>query len=486
MADLAAPSTNSSDTVIEGQKRALELALHGAPLADVLEALVLTIERQSTAGVLGSILLLDDDGAHLRHGAAPSLPAAYNAAIDGIPTGPDIGSCGTAAATGQTVVVSDVMTDPRWAAFRDLAATHGLRACWSTPIRSTTGRVLGTFALYHRTVATPTQRDLEIVSLLGPTASLIIERDREAQRRAFVEQELVRAATRQLSHIAAMFAHAPAAIAKLSGPEHVFEVANPAYLELVGGREVLGKGVATALPELDRQGFVTLLDEVRTTCKPYVGRSRLVRLQRGGALQDCYFDFVYQPIPGDDGRCESILVIAFEVTELTLARLRAEASEHALRTFVDSLPELAWTARPDGHIDYYNQRWYEYTGTTYEEMQGWGWQKVHAPEMLPVVMERWRQSLSSGEPFEMEFTLRGADGVPRWFLTRVVATRDAAGTVVRWFGTNTNIDALRASMALADEMTAQSREMEAALIEMRGAKERAEARLAELQRERNG
>ena len=128
-------------------------------------------------------------------------------------------------------------------------------------------------------------------------------------------------------------------------------------------------------------------------------------------------------------------------------------------TFIDNLPELAWTARPDGHIDYYNRRWYEYTGTTFEEMQGWGWEKVHDPQLLPKVVERWKHSLATGEPFEMEFTLRGADGdralVPH---ARRTAASDSSGTIVRWFGTNTNIDAIKASQALTEAMAEQSRE----------------------------
>jgi PAS domain S-box-containing protein len=101
---------------------------------------------------------------------------------------------------------------------------------------------------------------------------------------------------------------------------------------------------------------------------------------------------------------------------------------------------LAWTARPDGFIDYYNARWFDYTGTTLEQMQGWGWKSVHDPAMLDAVVERWQRSIATGEPFEMEFPIRGADGTFRWFLTRVKPLHDAEGRLVRWFGSNTDID----------------------------------------------
>ena len=479
--------SHDSDTVIEGQKKALELALHGAPLADVLDVLARTVEAQSSNGVLASILLLDDERKHLLHGAGPHLPAAYNDAIHGIEIGPAVGSCGTAAYTGEVVVVSDIQSDPRWASFAALATEHGLRACWSMPIRSSQDEVLGTFALYHRTVAVPSDRDRAIVELLGSTAALVIERDLNARRRAAAEARLREEIDQQVARIGSLFAHAPAGIAVLRGPEHVYDVVNPRYAELIGGRDVLGKPIRAALPELEGQGIFELLDGVRRTGEPYVGRSLRVSLLRGPdhTPQDAYFDFVYQPIPAADGQPGDILVVAFEVTELVLSKLRAEASEQALKTFIDNLPELAWTAKPDGDIDYYNRRWYEYTGTTFEEMRGWGWEKVHDPELLPRVVERWKHSLATGEPFEMEFTLRGADGVRRWFLTRVTPVRDGSGQIVRWFGTNTNIDAIKSSIALTEAMAQQSRETQAALLELRDAKERAEARVAELERHRS-
>ncbi len=97
-------------------------------------------------------------------------------------------------------------------------------------------------------------------------------------------------------------------------------------------------------------------------------------------------------------------------------------------------------ARPDGHIFWYNRRWYDYTGTTPEQMEGWGWQSVHDPDVLPGVLDRWGGSIANGEPFEMVYPLRGADGQFRRFLTRVVPTRDSEGRVLLWFGTNTDID----------------------------------------------
>ncbi len=126
------------------------------------------------------------------------------------------------------------------------------------------------------------------------------------------------------------------------------------------------------------------------------------------------------------------------------------ASQERFQALVDAIPQLAWTANADGFIHWYNRRWYEYTGATPQHMEGWGWQSVHDPKKLPEVLARWSVSIATGESFDMIFPLRGADGVFRSFLTRVLPLKDAAGTVTQWFGTNTDVDELqRAQEALA-------------------------------------
>jgi PAS domain S-box-containing protein len=160
------------------QTRVLGLIAQGAPLSETLEVLVRMIEQQARTGILGSILLLEDDGVHLLHGAAPSLPAAYNQAIDGIEIGPSVGSCGTAAFLKKSVRVTDIATDPLWANFTGLALEHGLRACWSTPIFSSSGQLLGTFALYYLEAREPDATDERLVELATRSAAIAIERSR--------------------------------------------------------------------------------------------------------------------------------------------------------------------------------------------------------------------------------------------------------------------------------------------------------------------
>jgi len=143
------------------------------------------------------------------------------------------------------------------------------------------------------------------------------------------------------------------------------------------------------------------------------------------------------------GKPQRLIGVIEDITVRKDAEEKLRRSEEDLRVLANSIPQLAWMADPQGHIFWYNRVWYEYTGTTLEQMVGWGWKQVHDPEVLPSVMEKWNESIRTGTPFEMEFPLRGVDGVYRWFLTRVTPFRDPAGSITRWFGTNTNIDEQR-------------------------------------------
>ena len=254
------------------------------------------------------------------------------------------------------------------------------------------------------------------------------------------------------------FMQAPFPIGVLRGAEHALELANPIALHAWGkDSSIVGKPIIEGIPELRGQPFVGYLDEVVRTGVAYKACGELARLVRDGAITDAYFDFVYAPLRDEAGAVDGVLLAGFEVTaqvrasqELSRLLANAEASERQFREVVENLPELAWTARADGYLDYYNHRWYEYTGTTPAEMEGWGWKSVHDPSMVDAVTAQWQHSIETGEPFEMEFPLRGADGTFRWFLTRIRPLRDADGRIVRWFGSNANIDERRRNDAFRE------------------------------------
>ncbi|HEX3252204.1 MAG TPA: GAF domain-containing protein [Pyrinomonadaceae bacterium] len=165
----------------DGQKRILQMIDSNAPLAEILNSLVLLIEAQTPA-MLCSVLLLSADGNHIVHGAAPNLPEQYVKAVNGAPIGPKNGSCGTAMYRGEPVVVTDIFSDPLWEDYRDLAAGTGLRACWSTPIMSKRGKVLGSFAMYYRQPQSPTGAEAHLTKVATNIAAQAIEH--HAQRAA--------------------------------------------------------------------------------------------------------------------------------------------------------------------------------------------------------------------------------------------------------------------------------------------------------------
>ena len=170
-----------ADALRDGQAEILEMIAVGAPTEYVLEQLVHLIESQSS-GIFGSVLLLSDDGLTLRYSAAPSLPPDYVRATDGLRVGPDVGCCGRAAYRREPVVVADIASDPLWADYRSLAVGHGLRSCWSTPIRSKSGEVLGVFAMYSSSPRKPTETEETLTYMATRLAAIAIERERAERR----------------------------------------------------------------------------------------------------------------------------------------------------------------------------------------------------------------------------------------------------------------------------------------------------------------
>ncbi len=295
-------------------KRTLEMIADGASLSEILNELCAVIDVYASA--ISQVLLMDRANHQLLPLAGPNFPPAVTAALAPWPVGPNTGCCGTAAFTGEQVIISDMSTDPRWPqddqgeAARRLVLDHGLRAAWSEPLISNSGEVLGTFCIGYSQPRTPTSRDLQLIEAAGHIARIAIERHQSQE------------------------------------------------------------ALTTAL----------------------------------AAIKD---------------------------------------SETNLRRVIDTIPTLAWCNSPDGPNEFLNKRWHEYTGRSHEESTGWGWQAAFHPEDVPPMMKKWRELLASGEPGEIEARLRRHDGVYRWFLIRVEPFRDERGRLLRWYGTSTDIDALK-------------------------------------------
>lgn len=239
-----------------------------------------------------------------------------------------------------------------------------------------------------------------------------------------------------------MFEQAPGFMAMLAGPEHVFELTNAAYMQLIGHRNVLGKTIREALPEIEGQGYVELLDNVFATGEPFIGQTLNARLQRtpGSAAEERFLDVIYQPVRDPGGSVVGIFVQGADVTERILAEQQVRANAELFRTFAEAMPNHVWTAPPDGALDWFNSRVYEYSGRAVGELDGDGWTSIVHPDDLPAATAGWQEKLASGEPYQTEFRLRRWDGQYRWHIARAVAIRDSAGEITRWIGANTDID----------------------------------------------
>jgi PAS domain S-box-containing protein len=309
-----------------------------------------------------------------------------------------------------------------------------------------------------------------------------------AERAAHEAQAAAERAEHRLREV---FAQAPAFMAVLRGPTHIFEFVNEAYVRLVNHRDVLGMPVAVALPELADQGFVDLLDRVLSTGESHVGRATPVTLANtaDGSPSLVYLDFVYQPLTDTRGEPIGIVVHGSDVTaavrarndverlwaESEQARANVQESEARYRFLADAIPVQVWTATADGALDYVSDRTAEYFGKTAEQVVGEHWLSVLHPDDASHTTERWSRSLATGEPYEVEFRLWSAEhGAYRWHLARATPQRDEQGTIIRWFGTNTEIedrkqaeselerltlDAMEANRAKSDFLAAMSHEL---------------------------
>jgi PAS domain S-box-containing protein len=313
------------------------------------------------------------------------------------------------------------------------SATH-------TPVRDAAGDVVA--VMQHTTDVTEVHALREEVRRAREATGLTEEQAAGGMlaRAAEVQQDNARLAARQ-AFLVDLFEQAPGFMAVVRGPEHVFELANGAYERLVGRTGFLGQSVRAVLPELAGQGFFELLDQVRETGRPFVGRALPVSLAaEDGGTRTAFVDFIYQPIVDAAGRAEGIFVQGAEVTdrETLLAALRE--SEARFRTIANLVPQMVWSTLPDGAHDYYNQRWYDFTGVPEGSTDGDAWNGVFHPEDQARAWDRWRESLATGRQYEIEYRLRHVSGEYRWVLGRALPVRDAEGRIVRWMGTCTDID----------------------------------------------
>src|SRR5437868_5888938 len=330
------------EALLAGENRVLEMVAKGDSLANILDRLCLLVEEQSS-GVLASILLMAPNGKQLRHGAAPNLPKTYTEAIDGAFIGPAVGSCGTAAHRAEQVIVSDIAIDPLWADFRDLALAHSLRACWSTPIFSSEGKVIGTFAMYYREPRSPSPLEQETIKHITHLGGVAIQRKlAETARR---ESESYLAEAQRLSHTGS-WTWAPATGEIRYWSEETYRVlgfdpeAGPPRFEKFFGRlhpedqdrvrELFGKAIA------DNADFGTEYRIIHPT----------------GEVRNIHA--VGHPVYDESGRLMEFVGTVIDITEAKRSEEALRASEQVARGQVEALAQsldvLATAPAPDKFI----------------------------------------------------------------------------------------------------------------------------------------
>lgn len=233
------------------------------------------------------------------------------------------------------------------------------------------------------------------------------------------------------------------AIAVYKGENHIIEMANDKILNAWGkDRSVIGKKIKEGIPELEGQPFLQILKDVYESGETYSATEDKVILPQNGKLQTFYYNFSYKPLKNHNGEVYAILNFATDVTDLVLAKNKIHENQEKYRHLADSLPIIIWTADQDGNIDYYNRKWYEYTGFTGIDNRENATQKILHPDDIPKALELWKISKKNKSAYEIEYQFKDPkkENGYRWFLGRAVPIKDENGDIIQWIGTCTDID----------------------------------------------
>ena len=355
--------------------RVLELLAQGAPLPDILEAIIRDVETGNPE-VRCSIMLLDAAGQRLMTGAAPSLPQDYSSLVDGLVIGPTAGSCGTAAYTRQRCIAENIQTHPFWnAEFRAAAAKARLAACWSEPIRSANGSILGSFAIYHARPRKPGASDLQLLAQGAHLAAIAIDRSRaqEALRRSEQHYRLLADNLADVIWTVGLdgrLNYVSPAIERLSGYS-VAEALNLAILD------ILNPGTCTA----SQTRFQALIHGLDAEAPSADFRGELEIIRKDGTF--IWVDVAASSRHDDDGRCIGLLGVSRDITE----RKTAEQMLRLTQFSIEQSPDAFYWIRPDGHFVYVNDATSKMLGYSREELL-----TLSATDIDPLFnAEQWRE-----------------------------------------------------------------------------------------------
>ncbi|GHA50021.1 hypothetical protein GCM10007103_33530 [Salinimicrobium marinum] len=230
--------------------------------------------------------------------------------------------------------------------------------------------------------------------------------------------------------------NAPAMICIVKGPQHIFEVANEHYYQLIGKQDIIGKPVREVLPEVENQGFFEILDNVYTSGKPFIGNEVQINLEVGdNKYKNSFLDFVYQPMLDDNGEVDGIFVHVIDVTEKVEVRKKVEENEFRLKNLIDTVPAIIWITTKDGYSTYLNENWYKYTGQNAREAENFGWLEAVHPEDRDEAGNQFLDASKRRKSYSYTYRLRTASGEYRWVRDRGQPKFNAAGEFEGMVGT---------------------------------------------------
>ena len=416
------------DRMASCEAEALGGILSGLPLKTVLEKIALGVEA-IIPGAMASVLLMDSDGVHLRHGTGPSLPAAYNQAIDGVAIGPNVGSCGTAAYRREAVIADDIAIDPLWNDYRELAREHSLSACWSIPVLDALGTVLATFAIYYREPRSPKIEDLIVANRMAQIVGIAVERDQK-------DVALRSSETRFRS----VFLDAATGIAVSTVDGQLLET-NAAYCQMLGYTvdEIKGMNFLLLTYEDDRPRNLELIQELLSGKREnYVVEKRY--LAKDGRI--VWGRVSVSPQRNATGQIITIVAVTEDITKQKAVEEQLQRSQ-AFLSMASRIGQMgAWQIELPNLVMTWSDEVF-----AIHELSPRPWVDLdeglnfYSTEARATLNKLFRDCVVNGVPYDVELPMVTAKGREIWVRVMGQAVRNAAGRTLRVQGALQDISA---------------------------------------------